>query len=366
MQSSLENVSAVLGGTHQVDRFDDSLEAENSASILRLMPSETDSSLLQCDRVVSRCDFSVQNVEISTLLSLDGESMFVEVAHLHGHLRVEHIHTHLEVHSGSHINSEVVSLKNGSRPENRWRHLDQWVIIEKLVSVSLLLLTESKREVGSLAPFLNKLAPCVIVSFVHIAASNQNCELSSWWRNFDVLASLGGSMSELDLIGASVEILDQRVARATSKKFAVSSRDLSEGKSKASVLDVNLDSGSILLDGERNTVLAFLVIELDGSGEKKVMRVIKSFSLIISLAAHELVGVEIERESAGDSWAVLVLCLGLVNVLSRETWFVEIHGSGESFCSLVLDDNLGAAALGFGHLSESQNVSAWGKVRESV
>jgi len=75
------------------------------------------------------------------------------------------------------------------------------------------------------------------------------------------------------------------------------------------MLNVNLNGGTIFLYGKGNAILAFLIIKLNRSGELKVMRVIKGFTLVISFTSHELVSVEIERESACNSWAVLVLCL---------------------------------------------------------
>lgn len=66
--------------------------------------------LLDGYRVVAWANLDVDDVQISSLLTLYCVCSFVETAQLHSHVLAMHVHSYFEIHSGGDIHSEVVRL----------------------------------------------------------------------------------------------------------------------------------------------------------------------------------------------------------------------------------------------------------------
>ena len=67
----------------------------------------------------------------------------------------DEVRTDFKVGSGSDVDSEVVRLQHLLRVEDLVVHLDERIVVVQLVDVSLLLLSQSKREVGALVTALD-------------------------------------------------------------------------------------------------------------------------------------------------------------------------------------------------------------------
>ena len=70
LDASLVNISTVCGGTHEVNWFKETLKTEEAAGWYILIARK--SHLFNSDCVVSWANLNIKNVEISSLLTLDG------------------------------------------------------------------------------------------------------------------------------------------------------------------------------------------------------------------------------------------------------------------------------------------------------
>lgn len=93
-----------------MDGFDEALKAEEAAGAF--IETWTKRWLLESYGVVTWADLNINNIQVTSLLTLHGVCLLIKTVQLHRHMLAMHMHTNLKVQSRRHIYSEVVCLQH--------------------------------------------------------------------------------------------------------------------------------------------------------------------------------------------------------------------------------------------------------------